>query len=332
MKKVFLIFMSIMLIMCFAGCNENEKVNINFIMDGTSHMVEFNKGCSITDDVIPLSSQERIIEIYYDEEYKNKYDNASINDDITMYVKIIIDDLNKYLEKTEADELIIKQAYCNQVNVFQNISYEPNDFNIKWYFGKLAENKYVVVMENDIRTNIDQYQNIQCNNYTVDLTTFEYLPEIISIIFEGKYYDIKQAFEQNIILRDDVKTIKYIYDYVLNKETKIKMVFLEKYKEDLKDLSINDLALRPVYEDNDICVLFIDGGFYYVECLTYEKIDDLVIGYSNGQHLLVYKSNNLYTLSEAFNEKIISYDVLKEISNIQSQYVIEIENDYKNYE
>lgn len=76
MKKVFLVFMSLMFIMCLAGCGEKEeKINIDFIIDGKSHLVEIDKGTSISNDMIPLSNEEEVIGLYYDENMMNKYVN-----------------------------------------------------------------------------------------------------------------------------------------------------------------------------------------------------------------------------------------------------------------
>ena len=125
--------------------------------------------------------------------------------------------------------------------------------------------------------------------------------------------------------------------FVLDKEleNKIKEIFIEKNKEDLKNVSISELELRPIFIDNNIWVLFIDGGFYYTQQVTSEKISDIVIGYSSGQRLLVYKENNLYTLNDAFTNGVISYDILLEISKIQSSNILGIDinqNNYKNEE
>ena len=86
MKKLFVVFMSLMFIMCLAGCGEKkEKININFIIDGKSHLVEIDKGTSISKDIIPLSNEEEVVELYYDENMINKY-----NDEIRIIIVIQI--------------------------------------------------------------------------------------------------------------------------------------------------------------------------------------------------------------------------------------------------
>lgn len=88
MKKVFIFFMCLMFIMCLTGCSEKEKkINIDFIIDGKSHLVEINKGTSISKDIIPLSNEEEVVELYYDENMENEYDSKVLNEDSKMYVK-----------------------------------------------------------------------------------------------------------------------------------------------------------------------------------------------------------------------------------------------------
>lgn len=89
MKKVFLVFMSLMFIMCLVGCGEKEeKINIDFIIDGKSHLVEIDKGTSISNDMIPLSNEEEVIGLYYDENMMNKYVNELVEQNIKLYVKL----------------------------------------------------------------------------------------------------------------------------------------------------------------------------------------------------------------------------------------------------
>ena len=49
--------MSLMFIMCLAGCGDSQdKVNVDFVIDGKSHLVEINKGTSVSkDEQVPLS-------------------------------------------------------------------------------------------------------------------------------------------------------------------------------------------------------------------------------------------------------------------------------------
>lgn len=90
MKKIFLVFMSLMFIMCLFGCGENQdKINIDIIIDGKSHLVEIDKGTSISKDIIPLSNEEEVVELYYDENMVKKYSNEKIYTDTRIYIKTL---------------------------------------------------------------------------------------------------------------------------------------------------------------------------------------------------------------------------------------------------
>ena len=126
MKKVFLVFMSLMFIMCLAGCGENqEKINIDFIIDGKSHLVEINKGTSIGKDIIPLSNDEEIIELYYDENMENEYDGKVLNEDCKIYIKalkgnpdILDEDENNNFEEPIISSIILKIDELNHKNYY----------------------------------------------------------------------------------------------------------------------------------------------------------------------------------------------------------------------
>ncbi len=88
MKRLFIVFINLMFIMCLASCGEiQDKINIDFIIEGKSYLVEINKGTSINNEIIPLSNKIKIIELYYDEDMKNKYDDSILNEDTKIYVK-----------------------------------------------------------------------------------------------------------------------------------------------------------------------------------------------------------------------------------------------------
>lgn len=89
MKKIILFLISLMIMNCLVGCGMNhEKVNVNFIIDGQSHLVEIDKGEVISKDIIPLSDKYNVIELYYDEEMENIYNYDKVYNDILIYVKI----------------------------------------------------------------------------------------------------------------------------------------------------------------------------------------------------------------------------------------------------
>lgn len=158
MKKLFLVFMSMMLISCLVGCSINyEKVNINFIIDGKSHLVEIDKGGVISKDMIPLEYKENV-ELYYDEEMLNIYNYDKVYNNITIYVKIkenIIAKLNcelyyniSYLFKDS-----FKEEHITRGVVYNGILYEEN----------VLENYTVIVNSDSELNNIFNDTSFQIN-------------------------------------------------------------------------------------------------------------------------------------------------------------------------
>lgn len=132
MKKLFLIFMSLMFVICFAGCSMNhEKVNINFIIDGQSHLVKIDKGGVISNDIIPLSQEYTVVALYYDEEMTNIYNYDKVNNDILIYVKI--------------KENIVAKLNCE---LYYNISYLLKDTFIEEHITKGVEYNGILYEEN----------------------------------------------------------------------------------------------------------------------------------------------------------------------------------------
>ncbi len=119
MKKIFLVFISLIFIMCLAGCGTNEdKIIIDFIIDGKSYLVKIDRGTSISKEIIPLSNDNESVELYYDENMENEYNDESINNDLIIYVKKMPEDLDVMITKAKKDffeqyngELFTKECY-----------------------------------------------------------------------------------------------------------------------------------------------------------------------------------------------------------------------------
>ena len=68
MKKIIVLFMMLILSIAIVGCNNKEKVNVNFIIDDNAVLVQLDKGSVITKDIGPLTQENKQTEIklYYD--------------------------------------------------------------------------------------------------------------------------------------------------------------------------------------------------------------------------------------------------------------------------
>lgn len=119
MKRIIYAFICLMIAFCLVSCNEkDDKININFIIEGKSYVVEIDKGTSISKDIIPLNNGDEVIELYYDEKMENKYNKEIINNDLIIYVNKMPEDLAVMISNAKNDffeqyngELFIKKCY-----------------------------------------------------------------------------------------------------------------------------------------------------------------------------------------------------------------------------
>ena len=57
MKRIIVLFMMIILSVVLVGCNNEEKVKVEFKMKNICKVVEVNKGSVITDNIIPFDDK-----------------------------------------------------------------------------------------------------------------------------------------------------------------------------------------------------------------------------------------------------------------------------------
>lgn len=136
---MFIFFLLLLYIICLTGCKENdEKINIDFIIDGISHIVQIDKGTSIIKEVVPLNDNIVDFELYYDENMKNNYIDEKLYENIRIYVKYIS------LTSTNSDIIINSyNPYKTVANLFEiNLKREYNindDFDINIKYGHILD-------------------------------------------------------------------------------------------------------------------------------------------------------------------------------------------------
>lgn len=195
MKKVFLGFMSLMFIMCLTGCGENqEKINIDFIIDGKSHLVKIDKGTSIVKDLIPLSNDEEIIELYYDENMENEYDGKVLNEDSKMYVK------NMGEEKLYNE---VCEAYLNEFikPIRENSTVE--DVWVFEYLGTYGDSYVAVILDRQNCLFTEQ-------EYVMKIENLEFAYSngyLIYVYNNGAFLILDVAYKNNIISHDQLVQI-----------------------------------------------------------------------------------------------------------------------------
>lgn len=195
MKKVFVVFLSLMFTMCLAGCGEKEeKINIDFIIDGKSHLVEINKGTSISKDIIPLSNEEEVVELYYDENMENEYDNKVLNEDSKMYVK------NMGEEKLYNE---VCEAYLNKFikPIRENSTVE--DVWVFEYLGTYGDSYVAVILDRQNCLFTEQ-------EYVMKIENLEFAYSNGYLIYaynNGTFLILDEAYKNNIISYDQLVQI-----------------------------------------------------------------------------------------------------------------------------
>ncbi len=199
MKKVFVVFMSLMFIMCLAGCNESkEKVNIDFIIDGESHLVQIDKGTAISKDIIPLSNKEEVVELYYDENMENEYDKSVLNEDLKMYVKHIGEE-KLYNE--------VREAYFNRFikPVRENSSIE--DVWVFEYLGTYEDSYVAILLDKENCTFFDVVYRFE-----IEDLKFTYSEGYMIYVYNnGELMSLSIAYANHTLSYDDIVQIHNNY-------------------------------------------------------------------------------------------------------------------------
>lgn len=190
MKKIFVVFMSLMFITCLTGCNESQdKVNIDFIIDGESHLVQIEKGSTISKDIVPLSNKEKDVELYLDENMENKYDNGPLNGDVKIYVE------------QQSQELIIN--FQIDLIKYINVTVNPSSSSLGIIFDK-----------GKIEEKISQFNNIICKRILLNQSEFEKIEKE-----ENKYVINVFGYNNNsekIIINNDGSFYYYNGSYYIS--------------------------------------------------------------------------------------------------------------------
>lgn len=204
MKRVFLVFMSLMFIMCLAGCGEKkEKISIDFIIDGKSYLVEIDKGTSISKDIIPLSNDDETVELYYDENMKNKYNDEKIENDTKIFVKN--GNSIENISLNEEIEVDIKKSYILN---YCNNEIGLDDIKIEEYYG-LYNDYYAILIKE-----LNKGDSGALRDVVIAGITFKYPFSNREILLwkDDKFVSLVEAYEDGLIQIDDLIKIHKMFN------------------------------------------------------------------------------------------------------------------------
>ena len=91
-------------------------------------------------------------------------------------------------------------------------------------------------------------------------------------------------------------------------QTEIKTVVYNEHKH--TELSYEDISLRCYGAFDGVYVLFVDGVWLHMPMETSEVIAGVIFTYPDSLHMEVYCDGVFYTMTEAYDNNILSYDNL----------------------
>ena len=101
-----MVFIITLFVVTLLGCNnEQEKVNVDFRVNGSSILVKMEKGKTIKVSDVPIDEKDSIYNLYYDANYTEEYKDEVILEDIIIYVKLKNINNNDNLQYLEEEDL-----------------------------------------------------------------------------------------------------------------------------------------------------------------------------------------------------------------------------------
>lgn len=231
MKKVFLVFMSLMFIMCLAGCKNNEySYNFHFRVDGGNGEIKIQTSSTFNPTVHLCKEMEELCELHCPEE---------------SYFVSLLGEQNGFRELTLI--AIPSEGYKVKEWIFNGETVVGNDSLI--FTAKVdSELEYngVIVVKFEKETIDDEYNKVYSSfkkedkdlseiesELSIDYISYLNGDKMIIEIFYGLDFDIDYYFSQNPI---DWKIIGYYFNNELKCEKQI-------FSIDLNIISSNDVKI-----------------------------------------------------------------------------------------
>lgn len=331
MKKMFIFFLLLLYIICLTGCKENdEKINIEFIVDGISHIVQIDKGSSITKEVVPLNDNIVDFELYYDENMINEYLNDKLYCNVKIYVKFNNDDKNLLLNKQLL--LYLENEFIKESMIFLDFSLEDKIEKLKkglknqYLIDYMYNNKlYCGYIDSDIIKKIEDMLWIRGDNSLYSFNRF-----ILNNGIDFNFEDIKWVSYDNdkdILYEFDNYKLKFIYKF--NDVLFIEDIYGEKINQIIPhiislDFSISEDKIKLNNYDE------LDEGKYFLYGSNNESFENITF---NQFHIIRQSSKkyeNYYL--QKINEENLIKDCIDYFENGSHINMLEVKyGAYANY-
>lgn len=211
MKRLIIFLITMVFILSFFGCKENQKyVNVTFMIQDTSNIVKVDKGTIITEDIIPFIENINIeeYELYFDENKQQKYNNEPLNKDTIIYVDVIENE-----ENISTEELInrAKKRYLEDFIKGSRPNATIDDVRVGEFLGRYGNS--IALLMSDGR-NI--FRCIEIYYIVADLRFTTGEDKYIYIYNGGRLFYLWDAYAMEIITYEDLYSIYKIMYKELN--------------------------------------------------------------------------------------------------------------------
>lgn len=302
----------------FGGYNDAYVVFMD--PNGNSHYSEV-----LTEKVADYEfkyTTSRTIEVYYKGEFYSL--QKALDEEI-----LTVENIKKIKENFDNRENI---GYCEELKN-QGLSKDAYDEIVEVYpylaidkfFGEYNGAKVVWYVELRPLTQTVEYKVV--SKYVFD--QHDYLG--IRVIYKGVSYSLEDAYEQGILLDDDLWQVSYKYNGISPDEISTEEMWLtpqgrrnliKKYYDEILSIKYPEIEFdfinvfgydeRPnVYDD----FLYLHVYFGTSNITKAEEIAGLVFTYYGDVDEILYCNGKLYTLSDAYNQGIIDKETLESIYN-----------------
>ena len=282
-----------------------EYVNVSFKVEDIMFDAKIDKGTKITDSNLSCLKKMDYSNLYYDSEKKEKYNNESVNKEITLYVELKEKD---YSNMTEEELLLqIREDYLNQW-VIPSFGEEYTIDGVNYY-------KYTI-------DDVNIYNNFGCYNgsYVVLFSLTgegvgwnllkEYVIGGVSLVFptlkrayvwhNGYFYYLETAYDKGLLTVDDLESIALVLQagqtkignfYSLDKAFELGMLTIDDLNEIIA-INHGDIEFNEVIDEHAKQKIKNDRLFSLRNDYNYEnaKMKDITIvryyGNYNGTYVI----------------------------------------------
>ena len=195
MKRIIVLFIMLILSVALVGCNNEEKVKVNFKVGEFSSLVEIDKGTIISEDIIPFI-QSKSKKLYYDKNYSHEYNNEKIDKNIDIYVKLNVEEsidmvdeaceayFNRFIKAKREDAVIDDVILFEYLGTYNGV-----------FVGVILDKKNSVFVEKE------------CQIVVEDIV-FKYSYGYFIYAYDGtNFMDLLTAYNQSKLTYDNLESI-----------------------------------------------------------------------------------------------------------------------------